>query len=85
MACLPFSQPGGPRPFFKGDLHFFAESSTRAKSNCEAKSMAPGTVVSGRTITRKRLVKKLNEDLARECQAIISMWFIRKFSRALNI
>jgi bacterioferritin len=55
----------------KGDLHFSAESSTRAKSNCEAKSMAPGTAVSGKTITRKRLVKKLNEDLARECQAII--------------
>jgi len=33
--------------------------------------MAPGTVVSGKAITRKRLVKKLNEDLARECQAII--------------
>jgi len=33
--------------------------------------MAPGTVVRGKTITRKRLVKKLNEDLARECQAII--------------
>jgi len=33
--------------------------------------MAPGTDVSGKAITRKRLVKKLNEDLARECQAII--------------
>jgi bacterioferritin len=68
MACL---HNQAAHAFFKSDLHFSAESSTRAKSNCEAKSMAPGTVVSGKTITRKRLVKKLNEDLARECQAII--------------
>jgi bacterioferritin len=33
--------------------------------------MAPGTVIRGKAITRKRLVKKLNEDLARECQAMI--------------
>jgi bacterioferritin len=33
--------------------------------------MAPGTVVRGKTITRRKLAKKLNEDLARECQAII--------------
>jgi len=72
MACLPFSQPGDQGSFFKARaLHFSRSPGYVQSRTSEAKSMAPGTVVRGKTITRKRLVKKLNEDLARECQAII--------------